>query len=476
MTTLDGVTKKKPAEQSAEAQAAAELVRLAQEQGLSLTGPDGLLKQLTKTVLEAALNEEMTEHLGYEKHDPPVAGTGNIRNGTRAKTVLTDTTGPVELDVPRDRAATFEPQIVKKRQRRLSGVDEVVLSLYAKGLTTGEISAHFAEIYGASVSKETISRITDKVIEEMNDWAVRPLDEIYAAIFIDAIVVKVRDGQVANRPFYAAIGVSLAGERDILGLWAGTGGEGAKFWMSVLTDLRNRGVKDVFFVVCDGLKGLPEVVSNVWPEAIVQTCIIHLIRNTFRLTSRKYWDEIKRDIKPIYTAVNAAAARTAFEELTDKWGQRYPAVIRLWNNAWSEFIPFLDYGGRCRIACRRSGLAGVVGKMWCGQVISPGASRSADAVADRLARVVTARSPGLVCVGDRRGPRHLRAGADNPSSGWGWCCGLRPANVVGAAGLRLLPGCAVVTTDRADVRHRRGVSSVVCSGRTRPRDDRQIPG
>jgi transposase-like protein len=343
MTTLDDVAKKKQVEQSAEQQAAVELVRLAQEQGLSLTGPDGLLKQLTKTVLETALNEEMTEHLGYEKHDPPDAGTGNIRNGTRAKTVLTDTTGAVEIDVPRDRAATFEPRIVKKRQRRLSGVDEVVLSLYAKGLTTGEISAHFAEIYGASVSKETISRITDKVIEEMTEWAVRPLDETYAAIFIDAIVVKVRDGQVANRPFYAAIGVTLAGERDILGLWAGTGGEGAKFWMSVLTDLRNRGVKDTFFVVCDGLKGLPEVVGNVWPQTIVQTCIIHLIRNTFRLTSRKYWDEIKRDVKPIYTAVNAAAARSAFDELADKWGQRYPAVIRLWDNAWSEFIPFLDY-------------------------------------------------------------------------------------------------------------------------------------
>jgi transposase-like protein len=343
MTTLDDVAKKKQVEQSAEAQAAVELVRLATEQGLSLTGPDGLLKQLTKTVLETALNEEMTEHLGYEKHDPAGAGTGNIRNGTRAKTVLTDATGAVEIDVPRDRAATFEPQIVKKRQRRLSGVDEVVLSLYAKGLTTGEISAHFAEIYGASVSKETISRITDKVIEEMNEWAVRPLDEVYAAIFIDAIVVKVRDGQVANRPFYAAIGVTLGGERDILGLWAGTGGEGAKFWMSVLTDLRNRGVRDVFFVVCDGLKGLPEVVSNVWPQAIVQTCIIHLIRNTFRLTSRKYWDEIKRDIKPIYTAVNAAAARSAFDELAEKWGQRYPAVVRLWDNAWSEFIPFLDY-------------------------------------------------------------------------------------------------------------------------------------
>jgi Transposase, Mutator family len=188
-TTLNDVAKKKPAEQSAEQQAAAELVRLAKEQGLSLTGPDGLLKQLTKTVLETSLNEEMTEHLGYEKHDPAGAGTGNIRNGTRGKTVLTEHSGPVEIDVPRDRAGTFEPQIVKKRQRRLNGVDEVVLSLYAKGLTTGEISAHFAEIYGASVSKETISRITDKVIEEMNDWAARPLDEIYAAIFIDAIVV-----------------------------------------------------------------------------------------------------------------------------------------------------------------------------------------------------------------------------------------------------------------------------------------------
>jgi transposase-like protein len=341
--TLDDVTKKKPAEQSAEQQAATELVRLAREQGLSLTGPDGLLKQLTKTVIETALSEEMTEHLGYEKHDPVGAGAGNIRNGTRAKTVLTEASGHVEIEVPRDRAGTFEPQIVKKRQRRLNGVDEIVLSLYAKGLTTGEISAHFAEIYGASVSKETISRITDKVIEEMNDWSVRPLDGIYAAVFIDAIVVKVRDGQVANRPFYAAIGVTLDGERDILGLWAGTGGEGAKFWMSVLTDLRNRGVRDVFFLVCDGLKGLPEVVGNVWPLAIVQTCIIHLIRNTFRLASKRDWDALKRDVKPIYTAVNASAARAAFDDLAERWGSKYGAIIRLWDNAWSEFIPFLDY-------------------------------------------------------------------------------------------------------------------------------------
>ena len=347
--TLDDVTNKK-AEPTAEAEAARELVRLAREQGLSLTGPDGLLKQLTKTVIETALNEEITGHLGYEKNDPAGRGhgRGNVRNGSRPKSVLTDSTGQVEIDVPRDRAGTFEPQIVKKRQRRLSGVDEIVLSLYAKGLTTGEISAHFQEIYGASVSRETVSRITDKVIEEMQAWQQRPLDAIYAAVFIDAIVVKIRDGQVANRPVYAAIGVTLDGGKDILGLWAGTGGEGAKFWMSVLTDIRNRGVKDVFFLVCDGLKGLPEVVANVWPLTTVQTCIIHLIRNTFRLASKRDWDALKRHVKPIYTAVNATAARTALDELAEAWGKRYPAIVRLWESAWEEFIPFLDYG-----ACRR---------------------------------------------------------------------------------------------------------------------------
>jgi putative transposase len=347
-TLPDVAANKRQSEESAEQQAAAELVRLAKQQGLSLTGPGGLLKQLTKTVLETALNEELTEHLGHEKHGEPVSG--NVRNGTRAKTVLTEHTGRVQIAVPRDRAGTFDPQIVKKRQRRLGGVDEVVLSLYARGLTTGEISAHFAEIYGASVSKETISRITDKVVEEMTDWAARPLDEIYAAVFIDAIVVKVRDGQVANRPIYAAIGVTVAGERDILGLWAGGAGsgEGAKFWLSVLTDLRNRGVRDVFFLVCDGLKGLPEVVSNVWPHTIVQTCIIHLIRNTFRLASKRDWAALRRDVKPIYTAVNATAARAAFDQLADNWAQRYGAIVRLWDNAWDEFIPFLDYDPEIR--------------------------------------------------------------------------------------------------------------------------------
>jgi putative transposase len=346
--TLDDVSRKIKQEPTAEQLAAEELVRRAREQGLSLTGPDGLLKQLTKTVLETALNQELTEHLGHEKNGTPDPDTGNVRNGSRPKTVLTEASGQVQIEVPRDRAGTFEPQIVRKRQRRLTGVDEIVLSLYANGLTTGEISAHFEQIYGASVSKETVSRITDKVMEEMTDWCSRPLDPVYAAIFIDAVVVKIRDGQVANRPVYAAIGVTLEGCKDILGLWAGTGGEGAKFWMAVLTDLKNRGVADVFFVVCDGLKGLPEVVGNVWPQAIVQTCIIHLIRNTFRLASKRDWDPVKRAIRPIYTAVNAEAARAALGELEAEWGQRYPAIIRLWRNAWTEFIPFLDYDTEIR--------------------------------------------------------------------------------------------------------------------------------
>ena len=246
--TIGDVTPKKPSKpQSAEMDAATELVRMAKEQGLALTGPDGLLKQLTKTVIETALNQEMTEHLGCEKHDPAGRESGNIRNGARGKTVLTDSVGAIDIEVPRDRAGTFEPQIVKKRQRRLGEVDEIVLSLYAKGLTTGEISAHFAEIYGASVSKETISRITDKVIEEMNDWSARTVDEIYAAVFIDAIVVKIRDGQVANRPIYTALGVTPGGEKDILGSGPEPVVKEPSSPMSVLTDIRNRGTKDVFF-------------------------------------------------------------------------------------------------------------------------------------------------------------------------------------------------------------------------------------
>ncbi len=251
------------------------MVIQAKDAGVALTGPDGLLKALTKTVIETALDEELSEHLGYDKHAPQGRNNGNSRNGARTKTVLTDNCGPVQITVPRDRDGSFTPQLVKKRQRRLSDLDEMVLSLYAKGLTTGEISAHLAQMYGASVSKDTISRITDRVIEEMQTWWARPLEKVYAAIFIDAIMVKVRDGQVRNRPFYVAIGVDLDGHKDILGMWAGDGdGESAKYWMAVLTELRNRGVKDVFFVVCDGLKGLPDSVNAVFPEAIVQTSSI----------------------------------------------------------------------------------------------------------------------------------------------------------------------------------------------------------
>jgi putative transposase len=335
----------KPGRQlSPEQAAAAAMVAEAKARGLALTGPDGLLKLFTKNVLETALNEEMTEHLGHEKNQAePDRESTNVRNGARSKTVVSDAAGEVEINVPRDRESTFEPQIVKKRQRRLTDVDEVVLSLYAKGMTTGDISAHFAEIYGASVSKETISRITDKVVAEMNEWANRPLDAVYAAVFVDAIMVKVRDGQVANRPVYAAIGVTVDGHKDVLGLWMGTGGEGAKFWMSVLVDLKNRGVGDVFFLVCDGLKGLPEVVANVWPHTIVQTCVVHLIRNTFRLVGRQDWDAVKRDIKPIYTAPNPDAALIALDELEEKWNKKYRAMTRLWRNAWEEFTPFLNY-------------------------------------------------------------------------------------------------------------------------------------
>jgi len=311
---------------------AEELVERAREDGVELVGPGGLLTGLTKDVLEAGLEAEMSEHLGYDKHEPAGNNTGNSRNGIRSKTVLTDV-GPVEVDVPRDRDGSFEPQLVKKRQRRLTGVDELVISLTAKGLTTGEVAAHMAEVYGAEVSKDTISRITDKVIDEMADWQNRPLDQVYPVVFIDALVVKVRDGQVTNRPVYTAIGVTVDGERDILGLWVGDGGEGAKFWLQVLTEIRNRGTEDVCIVVCDGLKGLPESIEATWPLALVQTCVLHLVRNTFRLASRADWEKLAKDLRPVYTAVNEADAKERFNDFNQKWGQRYPGIVRLWENA-----------------------------------------------------------------------------------------------------------------------------------------------
>jgi putative transposase len=324
-----------------------ELVARAHAEGGDLVGPDGLLAEVTKRVLETGLEVEMSEHLGYDKHATEGRNGGNSRNGTRAKTVLTDI-GPVDIDVPRDRDGSFDPKTVKKRQRRLGGVDAMVISLCAKGLTTGEISAHLAEVYGTDVSRETISKITDAVIADMTEWLHRPLEQVYVAVFIDAIVVKVRDGQVANRPVYAAIGVTVDGTRDILGLWMGDGGEGAKFWLHVLTEIKNRGTTDVCIVVCDGLKGLPDAIAATWPLAIVQTCVLHLIRNTFKLASRKYWDAIARDLRPVYTAVNEQAAKERLGEFHATWGERYPAIVRLWDNAWAEFVPFLDYSPEIR--------------------------------------------------------------------------------------------------------------------------------
>lgn len=333
-----------PADPSLEARRAwaAELVERARADGLELVGPDGLLADVAKLVLEAGLEVEMDAHLGYSKHAVEGRNRGNSRNGSRSKTVLTNI-GPIDIEVPRDRDGTFEPVTVRKRQRRLDNVDEMVISLSAKGLTTGEISAHLAEVYDASVSKETISKITDKVLDEMASWQVRPLDRVYPVVFIDAIHIKVRDGQVANRAFYTAVGVTVDGTRDILGIWAGNGGEGAKFWHGVLTDIRNRGTLDVCIVCCDGLKGLPDSINATWPQAIVQTCVLHLIRNTFRLASRADWDAMGKDLRPVYTAVNDTDARAHLEEFCDTWAVKYPAIRTLWDNAWTEFVPFLGY-------------------------------------------------------------------------------------------------------------------------------------
>ncbi len=326
---------------------AQELVERARSEGVELVGPGGLLTGLTKTVLETALDAEMEDHLGYAKHAVEGRDKGNSRNGMRSKTVLTEV-GEVQINVPRDREGSFEPKIVQKRQRRLAGVDELVISLAAKGLTTGEIAAHLADVYGAEVSKDTISRITDAVLEEMTAWQNRPLDSVYPVVFIDAIHVKIRDGKVANRPVYTVVGVTLDGERDILGLWVGDGGEGAKYWHQVLSEILNRGTVDVCIVVCDGLRGLAEAIGDVWPAAIVQTCVLHLIRNTFRYASRADWDELARDLRPVYTAATEQAASERFAELAGKWGERYPAIIKLWQNVWAEFVPFLAYSPEIR--------------------------------------------------------------------------------------------------------------------------------
>ena len=359
--TFAVVKKKDPAvsPEGVDAELVGRLVEQARAAGLQLTGDGGLLQQLTKRVIEAAMDGEITDHLGYDKHDPAGKDGGNSRNGTRAKTVLTDV-GPVEISVPRDRDGSFEPQIVRKRQRRLSGVEDMVLSLSAKGLTTGEISAHLGEVYGAEVSKQTISTITDKVMDGMAGWQNRPLDRVYPVIFLDAINVKIRDGKVANRPIYVALAVTAEGTRDILGLWAGDGGEGAKFWFSVCTELKNRGVEDVLMAVCDGLTGLPDAINTVWPKTVVQTCVVHLLRNSFKYAGRQHWDQIAKALKPVYTAPAEAAAEQRFLEFAEAWGEKYPAIVRLWENAWAEFVPFLAFDAEIRkVVCSTNAIESV---------------------------------------------------------------------------------------------------------------------
>src|ERR1700746_1676240 len=334
---------------AADEQLVRELTERARAGGLKLTGEGGLPGRLTKMVIEGALEGEPDDHLGYAKHDPGGRDGGNSRNGYRAKTVLTDT-GPVGISVPRDRDSSFEPKIVAKRQRRLTGVDDMVISLSAKGLTHGEISAHLLEVYGAEVSKQTISAITDRVMEGMAEWQSRPLDCVYAVVFIDAINVKIREGQVANRPVYLALGVTADGERDVLRPWAGEhgDGEGAKFWLRVCSEIKNRGTRDVLMVVCDGLKGLPDAVNSVWEKTIVQTCIVHLLRNSFKYASKRDWAQLAKDLKPVYTAASESEALDRFAEFSGRWEKRYPAIIRLWENAWAEFVPFLAFDREIR--------------------------------------------------------------------------------------------------------------------------------
>jgi putative transposase len=350
---------------------AGELLEKARNEGVSLTGPGGLLTQITKTVLEAALNSELDEHLGYAKGEAERKVGSNERNGSTSKTVRTDV-GEVRIDVPRDRDGSFVPQIVPKHARRVTGFDDSIISLYAKGLTTGEIQKHLEDVYDAEVSRELISKITDRVVGEMQEWMARPLDAVYPVVLIDAIHVKVRDGAVVNKAIYVAVGVNMAGERDVLGMWAGTGGEGAKTWMAHLGELRNRGVGDILIVCCDGLKGLPESITATWPQASVQLCVVHLVRGSLKYASKRYWSQIAGQLKDIYTAPTVDAAKSRFDEFALEWEDRYPAMIRMWRSNWEEFIPFLSFppairkivyttnaieslNARFRQACRRRG-------------------------------------------------------------------------------------------------------------------------
>ena len=318
------------------------LIADAEASGMGLDGTQGLFNQMTKAVLERALQIEMADHLGYEKGDPAGQGSGNSRNGMTDKNLITNS-GPVQLNVPRHRAGTFEPKVVPKRTRRLGSVDDMILSLYARGVTTRDIKEHLAEVYGAEVSPGLISNVTDVVQDEITQWQTRPIDAVYPIVYIDAIVVKIREGgTVDNRAAHLAIGVDVDGFKHVLGIWIAEN-EGAKFWQNVLNELVNRGLNDALIVCCDGLTGLPDAIANVWPKAIVQTCVVHLIRASTRFVSQNDRKAVIKSLRPIYEAVNEAAAQQALNDLKHNWGQKYTGLISTWERAWEEFIPFLEF-------------------------------------------------------------------------------------------------------------------------------------
>lgn len=307
-----------------------------------ILGEQGLLKRFTKAVLERALGGELTEHLGYEKHDPAGRGSGNSRNGTTAKT-LKGKSGEIQVDVPRDRNGTFEPQIVKKHQTRFDGFDDKILSMYARGMTTRDIQGHIEEIYGVEVSPTLISNVTDGVMEEVKTWQNRPLDAVYPILYLDALHVKIRDaGHVQNRAIYVALGVQLEGHKEVLGLWAGQA-EGAKFWLQVVTELKNRGVQDIFIACVDGLKGLPQAIETVFPKAQVQLCIVHLVRNSLNYVSWKERKAVAADLKPIYGAATSDDAWQRLESFAEKWDGRYPSISQIWRRNWDQVSPFFAY-------------------------------------------------------------------------------------------------------------------------------------
>ena len=307
-----------------------------------ITGPDGLLNRLTKRLIERAMDAELTDHLGYERGQAPPGGVGNARNGITEKTVHT-THGSVRIEQPRDRRSSFEPQIVPKHERRFTGFDERIIAMYARGMSVRDIQAHLAELYQVEVGHDLISRVTDAVLDDVREWQIRPLEDVYPILFLDALIVKIRDGgAVRNKACYVAIGVSLEGERDVLGLWFQQA-EGAKFWLAVLSELKQRGVQDVLVCCVDGLKGFPEAIEAVFPQAWVQTCIVHLIRHSLRFVPDKYRRAVAKDLKPIYTAADADEALRALERFEAEWSDRYPMIAKSWREVWEHVIPFLAF-------------------------------------------------------------------------------------------------------------------------------------